>query len=198
MTQLVDDLLDVARISQGKVTLKRQLVDAREVVRNAVEISAPLIDSMHHRMELRLPDRATLVDADPVRLAQCVSNLLNNAAKYTPEGGQLWLTARAEDGQAVISVRDTGVGIEPEMLARVFELFVQVEKSLHRSDGGLGIGLTLARRLVEMHDGSLEARSDGPGHGSEFIVRLPLAETGSAPARIPGLVNAGTSDSGGD
>jgi signal transduction histidine kinase len=199
MTRLVDDLLEVSRLTRGKLELRREVVDLASILATAVDTCRPAIDARRHQFAVSIARHPIRVHADSVRITQVVANLLNNAAKYTPEGGQLWLTARAEDGQAVISVRDTGVGIEPEMLSRVFELFVQVEESLHRSDGGLGIGLTLARRLVEMHDGSLEARSGGAGQGSEFIVRLPLAETGPpAPARRPALLNAGTPDSAGD
>jgi signal transduction histidine kinase/CheY-like chemotaxis protein len=189
MTQLVDDLLDVARISQGKVTLKRQLVDAREVVRNAVEISAPLIDSMHHRMELRLPDRATLVDADPVRLAQCVSNLLNNAAKYTPEGGRIELRGERVGSDLVLSVIDNGMGIPTAAMPELFTIFTQLDRAQLRAQGGLGIGLSIVKTFVEMHGGSVSARSDGEGRGSTFAIRIPVAN-GPAPAAAPAAAPA--------
>ena len=199
MTRIVDDLLEVSRLTRGKLELRREVVDLASILATAMDTCRPVIEARRHQFAVSIARHPIHIHADSVRITQVVANLLNNAAKYTPEGGQLWLTARAENGQAVISVRDTGVGIEPEMLSRVFELFVQVEKSLHRSEGGLGLGLTLARRLVEMHDGTLEARSDGPGRGSEFTVRLPLAETSMAePARHSALAIAGTPDSSGD
>ena len=175
MVRLVDDLLEVSRITRGKIELRSELVEVETVVQNAVESSRPLIDAGGHRLNLALPPEALNLEGDPVRLTQVFANLLNNAAKYTDRGGQIWLTVR-RDGDAVsISVRDTGTGIEPEMLPRVFEMFAQIDRNASRAQGGLGIGLTLVKRLVEMHGGSVEARSEGLGRGSEFVVRLPLA-----------------------
>jgi CheY-like chemotaxis protein len=156
-------------------------------VRTAVETSQPLVVAARHQLTVSLPPGAIWIDADEARLSQVLANLLNNAAKYTPPGGSIRLTAARENGEAVIRVRDSGVGIAPEMLPRVFELFQQVEQSLDRSQGGLGIGLTLSRRLVEMHGGQIEAHSEGPGRGSEFLVRLPLA---SPPSAAPGDTDA--------
>jgi len=173
LTRLVDDLLDLSRISRGKITLRREPVDLAAVVARAVEISRPLIDARKHHLEVVLPDPAVLVDADPTRLAQVVSNLLNNAAKYTGEGGRIELTVERAGDEAVLRVRDTGIGIAADALPTVFELFSQVPSTLSRSEGGLGIGLTLVRSLVEMHGGSIEATSGGLGSGSEFLVRLP-------------------------
>jgi PAS domain S-box-containing protein len=174
LTRLVDDLLDVSRIRRGKIRLEKQPVELAAAVAAAVETSRPLIESHRHQLEVRLPPEPLRLEADPIRLAQVLSNLLNNAAKYTPDGGRIRLAVAAEDGSAVIRVTDTGLGIPAEMLGKVFDLFAQVERSLHRAEGGLGLGLALVRRLVEMHGGGVEAHSDGPGKGSEFVVRLPL------------------------
>jgi signal transduction histidine kinase len=175
MVRLVDDLMEVSRITRGKIELRPERVELAAVLRSAVETSRPLIEAARHQLTIDLPSEPLILQADPVRLSQVVANLLNNAAKYTEEGGQIGLSARREGGMAVISVRDTGVGIPAEMLPRVFDMFAQVDRTLKRSQGGLGIGLTLARTLVEMHGGRMEARSEGPGKGSEFLVRLPLA-----------------------
>jgi signal transduction histidine kinase/ActR/RegA family two-component response regulator len=181
MTRLVDDLLDVSRITRGKVKLQKEPVDLAAVVARAVEISRPLIDARRHELTVTLPPEPVRVEADAIRLAQVVANLLNNAAKFTPEGGRIWLTVERDGGQTVVRVRDTGVGILAAMLPQVFDLFAQVESSLEHSQGGLGIGLTLAKSLVEMHGGSVTAHSDGPGQGSKFILRLPvLTEVRSA------------------
>jgi CheY-like chemotaxis protein len=149
-------------------------VDLAAIVTQAVEISRPLIDVRKHHLEVALPKKALRVQGDATRLAQLVSNLLNNAAKYTEEGGRIGLTVEADGAQAVLRVRDTGVGIAPDQLPRIFELFTQVQGSVSHSEGGLGIGLTLVRSLVEMHGGSIMAFSEGLGRGSEFVVRLPL------------------------
>ena len=175
MTRLVDDLLDVARISQGKVALKRRVVDAREVIRNAIEISAPWIDSMRHQLHTRLPDAPALIDADPVRLAQCVSNLLNNAAKYTPEGGHIHLDVACRGPNLEMAVRDNGIGIAAPALKELFTIFTQLERAGARSQGGLGIGLSIVKAFIEMHGGTVEAESDGEGCGSTFVARIPLA-----------------------
>jgi len=178
MVHLVDDLLDVSRISQGKVELRRQHVDIASAVQAAVETSRPLIDAGRHTLQVQLPAPGTLVvDADLTRLCQIIANLLNNAAKYTPEGGRIEVAADRDGPHARICVQDSGVGIPPEMLPRVFDMFAQVDRSLERSQGGLGIGLALVKRLVEMHGGSVEAHSDGMGRGSRFVLRLPLVFT---------------------
>ncbi|MGH7561365.1 MAG: hybrid sensor histidine kinase/response regulator [Gemmatimonadales bacterium] len=175
MDRLVDDLLDVSRITRGKIELRRGRVDLAAIVRAALETSQPIIELSHHELSVKMPAETLYLEADPVRLAQVLANLLNNAAKYTDEGGRIWLQAEAGNGEVMISVRDDGIGITPEMLPRVFDLFTQVDQTLGRSRGGLGIGLTLARQLVEMHGGRIEARSPGEGRGSEFLVTLPLA-----------------------
>ncbi len=186
MVRLVDELLDVSRITRGKIRLELENLDLAQVVWTAVETSRPLIDAGRHHLTVAPPLETVCVHADEARLSQVLSNLLNNAAKYTPPGGTIWITASRDGGEAVISVRDTGVGIPPEMLSRVFDLFQQVDRSIDRSQGGLGIGLTLARRLVEMHGGNIEAKSSGPGRGSEFVVRLPLvaASQAESPAAV--------------
>ncbi len=184
MVRLVDDLLEVSRIGQGKISLQKAPVDLAEVVATAVETSRPMIESHHHKLTVSLPDRPVRVEADAARLAQVLSNLLNNAAKYTEDGGRIELSAQRTPKEAVLRVRDNGVGIAPEALPQVFDMFMQVESSTDRSQGGLGIGLTLVRRLVEMHGGKIEARSAGLGKGSEFLVRLPaLAEPAPESAR---------------
>jgi signal transduction histidine kinase/ActR/RegA family two-component response regulator len=172
MTRLVDDLLEVSRIGRGKISLQKAAVDLAEVVATAVETSRPLVEAHRHTLTVSLPDRPVRVEADAARLAQVLSNLLNNAAKYTEDGGRIELIAERVSEEAVLRVRDNGIGIAPEMLPRVFDMFMQVEGSTDRSQGGLGIGLTLVRRLVEMHGGKIEARSAGLGRGSEFLVRL--------------------------
>lgn len=174
LVRLVDDLLDVSRITRGKIELRRERVALPEVVQNAVEASGPLIEAGKHLLTITMPHEAMYVMGDPTRLAQVVSNVLNNAAKYTPAEGHIWLTVEKQEGEAVIRVKDTGIGIPAEMLSQVFEMFMQVDRSTDRSQGGLGIGLTLVKRLVEMHVGTVEARSEGPGRGSEFTIRLPL------------------------
>jgi signal transduction histidine kinase/DNA-binding response OmpR family regulator len=172
LVRLVDDLLDVSRITGGKIRLDHEDVDVASVVRAAVETSRPLIETGGHRLTVSLPENPVCVSCDRVRLSQVLANLLNNAAKYTPAGGTISISAAREGREAVFRVRDNGIGIPKEMLAKVFDLFTQVDRSLDRSQGGLGIGLTLARRLVEMHGGTLEALSEGTGRGSEFVVRL--------------------------
>jgi len=174
MTRLVDDLLDVSRITRGKIELRRERVELAAVVSSAVEASRPLIEKLGHELIVSLPPQPVQLDADPTRLAQVLSNLLNNAAKYTDNAGRIRLTAEVQNHHLLIRVKDSGIGIPAEMLPRVFEMFTQVDRSLERAEGGLGIGLTLVHRLVEMHGGTVEARSDGPGKGSEFIVCLPL------------------------
>ena len=175
MSRIVDDLLDLSRITRGKIELRKERIDLADVVNSAVEASRPLIDKWEHQFTVSVPPRPIYLHADPTRLAQVILNLLNNAAKYTHQGGRIALEVRTNDGFVSISVRDNGIGIAADMLPRVFEMFTQVDRSMERSEGGLGIGLTLVQRLVEMHGGSVEARSDGPGKGSEFIIRLPIA-----------------------
>jgi PAS domain S-box-containing protein len=181
MVELVDDLLDVARIAHGQVELRRAAIDLKEVVRNAIETSMPLIEAARHRLEIALPDRALPLVGDQTRLTQVVSNVLNNAAKYTPRGGAIGLSARVDGGQACIAVSDNGVGIPAESLHAVFEMFTQVGRNKDRAQGGLGIGLSLVRSLVQLHGGTVEAASAGPGLGSTFTIRLPLAP-GALPA----------------
>jgi PAS domain S-box-containing protein len=175
MVRLIDDLLDLSRISRGKIQLRKELVELATVLHNAIETSRPLIEAARHDLAVTLPPTRIWLDADPTRLAQVVANLLNNAAKYTREGGRIWLSAGQEGDTAIIRVRDNGIGIPREMLPRIFDMFAQVDTALGRSQGGLGIGLTLVRSLVEMHHGTVEAQSEGAGKGSEFIVRLPVA-----------------------
>ncbi len=174
LVRLVDDLLDVSRITRGKIRLKLEPIDLAAAVSNAVETSRPLIEGRRHRFVVDMPAESIWVKADPARLAQVLANLLNNAAKYTEEEGSIRLSVARDGGQAVVRVRDSGVGIPPEMLAGIFDLFTQVDRSLDRAQGGLGIGLTLVQRLVQMHGGSVEAQSDGLGRGSEFVVRIPM------------------------
>jgi PAS domain S-box-containing protein len=175
LVRLTDDLLDVARITRGKIELRKERVLLMAVVNSAVEASRPLIKKQGHELTVTLPPEPVVLEADPTRLAQTMSNLLNNAAKYTDPGGHIWLTVQMEKEDVLIHVKDTGIGIPSEMLSRIFEMFTQVDQSLERTHGGLGIGLTLAKRLVEMHGGRIEARSAGFGRGSEFIVRLPIS-----------------------
>lgn len=174
MVRLIDDLLDIARVSSNKLDIRKQRVELAAIVESALESSRPLIDEFRHELTVSLPPESITLDADPVRLAQVFLNLLNNSAKYTPPGGHIRLSVERRGNEAVVSVRDDGLGIPAEMLAHVFEMFTQVDRSIERSQG-LGIGLTLVRRLVEMHDGSIEVHSEGLGKGSELIVRLPLA-----------------------
>jgi len=175
MVHLIDDLLDVARISGGKLELKRERTDLKRVLSSAVETSMPLIEAARHRLQVTLPDTCLGIDADVTRIAQVVSNLLNNAAKYTPAGGRIDLSLHEDAGMAVITVTDSGVGIPADSLVSVFDMFKQVDRHMERAQGGLGIGLSLVRRLVEMHGGAVSASSAGAGRGSTFEVRLPLA-----------------------
>ncbi|MDB5308349.1 MAG: pleC 4 [Gemmataceae bacterium] len=173
MVRLIDDLLDVSRITTGKLRVQLEPVSLGAVVEAAVEISRPAIEKAGLAFQVRLPDRPVLLRGDRVRLAQVFSNLLNNSAKYTPEGGIVSLTAEHVGAQVVVSVRDTGVGIPADVLPNVFDLFTQVDRTLNRSQGGLGIGLALVRRLVELHAGTVSVHSDGAGRGAEFTIRLP-------------------------
>jgi CheY-like chemotaxis protein len=189
LVRLVDDLLDVSRITRGKVSLDRARVELADVVAKAVEMAAPLVEQQAHTLVVSVPATGLPVDGDRDRLAQVIANLLTNAAKYTPRGGHIWIRGEREDGQVVVRVRDDGSGIPPELLPRMFDLFVQGERSSERSQGGLGIGLSLVRSLVELHGGSVSARSDGLGEGTEVAVRLPVAAavapTSEPPATRP-------------
>ena len=182
LVRLVDDLLEVSRISRGTFSLRKEQVELAVVVRNAAETSEPLIKAGGHTLLVELPHEPIWLEGDLVRMAQILSNLLNNAAKYTDPGGCIRLRAWREDGNAAISISDNGVGIAPELMPRMFEMFSRGDRDSAGKQGGLGIGLALSRRLAQMHGGSLEARSDGPGKGSEFVVRLPLAAIPEQPS----------------
>lgn len=174
MTRMVDDLLDVSRITRGKIELRKEVVDLASVVNRTVEALRPLIEDRRQELTVDLPPEPVRLEADPTRLEQVLANLLTNAAKYTDQEGHIHLFAQQQGGVLVLRVRDTGMGLAPDMLSRIFEPFVQSGRVLHRSQGGLGIGLTLVRSLVEMHGGTVQAHSDGLGKGSEFVVRLPI------------------------
>jgi signal transduction histidine kinase/CheY-like chemotaxis protein len=180
LARLVDDLLDLSRIDSGKIELRKGRVDLREAVSRAVETTRPLIESRRHSLSVTLPDDPLPLEGDAARLEQVLSNLLNNAAKYTEPGGKLDLSVERQNGRFLVKVRDNGIGIAPELLPRVFDLFTQADCSLDRSQGGLGIGLTLVRSLVEMHGGRVAAHSEGTGRGSEFLIVLPAATPESA------------------
>ena len=179
LVRLVDDLLDVSRIMRGKVELRKEPVELAATIARAVEMALPIIQAGGHQFSQLLPDEPILLDADPVRLSQVVANLLNNAAKYTEPGGRIALQAHREGNELCIEVADSGVGIDADLLPRVFDLFTQASQAMDRSKGGLGIGLTVVKNLVEMHGGSVTAASDGPGRGSRFTVRLPILGVGS-------------------
>ena len=183
MVRLVDDLLDVSRINTGKFAIKTGRVELKAVVNDALEVVRPYIELHGHELEIDLPDRPVFLHGDATRLAQILSNLLNNAAKYTNRGGRVRLSGKVEDKELTIRVTDNGIGIEPGMLEHVFEMFVQVDSTLERSNAGLGVGLSLAKRLVELHGGTIEAHSAGVGKGSEFTVRLPIVVEPEPPAK---------------
>jgi len=185
MVRLVDDLLDVSRVTRGKIGLQRRIVELPSVVYAAVEASRPLLDAARHTFTVTLPDEPIHVDADPTRLAQVFTNLLNNAAKFTDAGGRVWLAAERRRDEVLVTVGDTGIGIPADLRSEVFEMFRQLEHPLH-ARGGLGIGLTLAKRLVQMHGGSVEAHSEGIGLGSRFVVRLPIAMPPGTGGMAPG------------
>src|SRR5215471_8819100 len=191
MVRQVDDLLDASRINRNRIELRKAHVELAPIALDAVEANRPLLEALGHELTVTLPSDPILVDGDPVRLAQVVGNLLNNACKFTEQGGRIGISVESEDSQAVIRVRDTGIGIAPADLARIFEMFAQVERPLERARDGLGVGLALVRNLVEMHGGSVEARSDGVGRGAEFVVRLPVL-TGARPLRSRGLPGVST------
>jgi PAS domain S-box-containing protein len=176
LTRLVDDLLDVSRITRGKIRLQNEPLNLTTIINRAVETSRPLIDARRQSLTITLPSKPLFVEGDLTRLVQVVGNLLNNAAKYTEEGGHIQIEAAREDDEAAIRVRDNGIGLPADLIPHVFDLFTQADRSLDRSQGGLGIGLTLVRTLVEMHGGKVEAKSEGVGRGSEFIIRLPAAQ----------------------
>ncbi len=183
MARLIDDLVDVSRIHRGRVELRRQQMSVSEVIQHAIETCTPFVNARGHVLSVSLPTRDIQFDADPTRVEQIVANLLNNAAKYTEPGGRIGITAGTDADSVVIRVRDTGVGIAPDMLEHVFDMFTQADRSLDRSQGGLGIGLTLVRHLVELHGGTVTASSPGLGRGSEFTVRFPAATGDSFAAR---------------
>ncbi len=180
MVHLIDDLLDLGRITRGKIELRKERVDLTQIFRSALESTTPFFEAMDHELIMTLPEQPIQLDADPVRLTQVISNLLNNAAKYTVKGGRIWLAAERLGPQVLISIRDTGVGIAADQISRIFEMFSQVTPALERSQGGLGIGLALVKGLVELHGGTIEARSEGPGKGSEFRVTLPVVDIPAA------------------
>jgi signal transduction histidine kinase len=186
LARLVDDLLDVSRITRGKVELRRVPIDLGEVVRHAVESTRQLVEARRHRLQVSLPGEPLPLVADPTRIEQVLANLIRNAVKFTDPGGMVEIDAAARDGLAMVRVRDSGAGIPGDLLPRVFDLFIQGPQGLDRSAGGLGIGLTLVRSLVEMHGGRVEAHSDGPGHGSDFTIWLPLAPAGAPVAVLSG------------
>jgi CheY-like chemotaxis protein/nitrogen-specific signal transduction histidine kinase len=174
MVRLVDDLLDVSRIMRGKIQIRKEPLSLGDVITRGIETAHPLIDAQGHELIVSLPREPLWIEADTVRIAQVVANLLNNAAKYNDKPGHIWITAELENGQAAFRVRDDGMGMEKDLLPKVFDLFTQADRSVARSQGGLGIGLTLVRLIVGLHGGTVEAYSEGLGKGSQFTVRLPL------------------------
>jgi signal transduction histidine kinase/CheY-like chemotaxis protein len=189
MVRLIDDLLEVSRISRGTLALRRELVDVVGVAKAALEAAEPVLRSRSHSVEVKYPDGPVWAMVDAARLMQVIVNLLNNAAKYTPAGGQVWLSVETEGQQALITVRDDGIGIAPENQQTVFDMFFQVDQSLERGAAGLGVGLTIAQQIIALHEGSLQLHSDGRGRGARFTVRLPLAPApaarSSGPAEAP-------------
>jgi PAS domain S-box-containing protein len=181
MVRLVDDLLDISRVSQNKMELRRSRVLLKDVISSAVETARPAIEEAGHELNISLAPEPVYLDADLTRLAQVFSNLLNNSAKYTERGGRIWLAVERQDGDVIVSVRDTGLGIPANDLPRIFDMFSQVDRSIERSTGGLGIGLALVKGLVEMHGGTVTATSEGQGKGSTFVVKLPVLESTAAP-----------------
>jgi len=189
LMRLVDDLLDVSRITRGKIQLKRRTVELGEVIATAIEMASPLLEARRHQLEAEVSHKGLIIEGDPDRLAQVVANLLTNAAKYTEPGGEVRVRASREGPDVVVRVSDSGMGIAPELLPRVFDLFVQGYRALDRSQGGLGLGLTIVRSLVEMHGGTVAVASEGFGKGSEFTVRLPAASA-AALTPMPGTIPA--------
>jgi signal transduction histidine kinase len=185
LTRLVDDLLDVARIAQGKLRLLPERVELHTILQRAVQMSEPLMTALSHHLDVQVPAGPLWLEADPARLVQVFANLLINAAKYTDPGGRIHLSAAADADRVVVRLRDNGVGIEPELLPRIFDLFTQAEEARDRSQGGLGIGLSLVRQLIELSSGTITAHSDGPGQGSAFVVTLPLSPSVPPPPADP-------------
>jgi PAS domain S-box-containing protein len=185
LSRLVDDLLDVSRITRGTIRVEMQPVQLQMVVARGIETARPVIEGRRHQFNVDISAGQARVMGDPARLSQVVSNILQNAAKFTPEHGEIWIRIEQSGLEGRIVIRDNGIGLRPEMLSRIFDMFTQVDATLERSQGGLGIGLALVRNLVELHDGRIEARSDGPNRGSEFIVSLPLLAEGAADALPP-------------
>jgi CheY-like chemotaxis protein len=181
LERLIDDLVDIARINRDQIDLRREEVELASIVHHAVETCRPGADARRLDVDVAMAPEPIHLEGDPVRLAQVFSNLLNNACRYTDPGGRVWITTRREGPDAVVSVRDTGIGIPPEMLSSIFDIFIQLGQSPAQPQKGLGIGLTLVRRLVELHGGTVVAQSEGPGRGSEFVVRLPALD---APAKL--------------
>ena len=177
LVRLVDDLLDVNRITHGRLELRQSEVELSSIMHQALEASKPLADAAGHKLHVSLRTEPRRLRADPARLAQVFGNLINNSCKYTQPGGTIWVTATRVGNDVEVSIKDTGIGIPPDKLNAIFEMFTQLDRSFARSQGGLGIGLTLVKTLVEMHGGSVEAHSAGIGHGSEFVVRLPMLES---------------------
>jgi PAS domain S-box-containing protein len=193
LSRLVDDLLDISRITRGKIRLELEPVDLQQVVARGIETARPAIEGRAQRLDVEVPPGRMRVEGDLTRLSQVVSNILHNAAKFTPEGGRIWLGLEQHGPEARIVVRDSGIGIRPEMLSKIFDLFTQVDSTLERAQGGLGIGLALVRNLIELHGGRVEVQSDGPGRGSTFTVSLPLRAAGAdaeAPAQSAVVVPA--------
>jgi signal transduction histidine kinase len=186
LVRLIDDLLDVSRVMEGKIELRTERIEMASAVSSAVETVQSQVDSKGHKLEVCLPSESFLVEADPVRLTQIIGNLLTNATKYTEASGHIWISAERVGNHVVLRVRDSGIGIASDMLSHIFELFVQVDQTATRSQGGLGIGLTLVKNLVEMHKGDVTANSQGLGKGSEFVVRLPLATHETVPHQVDG------------
>jgi CheY-like chemotaxis protein len=198
MARLLDDLLDMSRVQHGTIAMQFERVNLVDVARHAAEACRSLLDERQHRFRLDLPDAPCWIDGDPTRLEQIIANLLVNAARYTPPGGELGLSLHREDGDALLCVRDNGIGIRRELLAQIFEPFRQADRVAGNAQHGLGIGLTLAKKLAELHGGSIRASSEGNGLGSEFLVRLPLsADEGSQPGPVDSVAPRGRSFSGG-
>jgi PAS domain S-box-containing protein len=195
MAGLLDDLFDVARIAEGKLALSLQLASFSSIMDAAIEVAAPALDRKSHRLSVSLPAEPAMLRADPLRLSQVFCNLLTNAAKYTDPGGRIELAAASDGGRLRVSVKDNGIGIPAEALTRVFALFSQMEATNARAEGGMGIGLALAKGIVELHGGAIEAQSRGRGHGSEFIVTLPLTSVRAAAALAPHGQSAANADS---
>ncbi len=186
LVTLVDDLLDVSRISRGKLELRKCRVTLSDVVGSAIEAARPTLATADHQLTVSLPETPVYLNADPHRLAQVLSNLLDNAAKYTPRGGNVWLTASRNTSNVLVSIRDSGIGVPADMLDGIFQMFTRIDRSAERTNAGLGIGLALVKSIVEMHEGSVEAHSDGPGRGTEIRLRLPLSLEPAPLAAQPG------------